>query len=348
MKQFAKVAVPVVAIVLAVMAGTAAYAMRGGDSHDDPPAATAEDSAGGDGRNAGAFAAVCAEEQPACDDTIECADALGCGVAGGCTPEECMVDTLPVPAPYCPPGSVCIEPWLMDPPACPAEVPIEECAALANESGRFDCAIAESDPPQLVCKRIDCLPVEPMPLPVDIMPLPADDPAVSGPGDQPLILQEGDIQEPPPDVVIDPMPVDPCVPIDPCADGVPGPAETCVAPDCPVNSDGALDCGDPCADDIPDPTTTCLPPDCAVSSDGAIACPEPRPLPDNCEQFPDGSVACAGSEGCAVPEGQPVDLPCLPPNCRIVGGDAVACEEEAVPPSGAGGGTSGSSGGAVE
>jgi hypothetical protein len=284
MKPWMKFAIPVAAIVIAVVAGTAAYAMRDGSGDDSPPSAAADEARDDDGNRAAGsqLSQICAapedgvEGQPECNDTID-----GGQATDGF--ENCAADACDEPQLACPPDSACFEPWLMDPPSCPPGVLAEECERLIEPAGAYECVTLESDPPQTRCTFLGCEaaanPDECLKrceeLPVEILPAPAD-----GVETAPTILPGFEPATP----VCAPPPTDPC----------PSDTVRCLPPDCAVSSDGAVACPEPCA---PDSEGGCgeLPPECTEDPNGGVSCPGAPPISDpDCPADP--TVLCAAPE----------------------------------------------------
>lgn len=155
MKKWTRLSIGAAAVVLAVAAGTAAFAMRGGD--ETPSQKRAADDAGG------AFG-QCLEGATDCVDMpnpeTEITDSVTEGdqaptVAGMCAPgvTDC-VDTVVDPA-----GGTCLEgtvdcvDTVMDPPVCPEGMTMEECFPDGLPTG-YDCVTLESDPVQVNCTPI--------------------------------------------------------------------------------------------------------------------------------------------------------------------------------------------------
>lgn len=312
MKQWMKAGIGIAVLVLAIAAGTGAYAMRG-DGDGSPKSAVADEQSGERRDTGGASTmGMCAEGVPDCNDMIV--------EDGG----DAVYDK-------CPPDMACIEPWLMDPPACAGGVTLDECFP-EGVPANLDCYELESFPVQVVCNPAGSTCGEPIG-PIEILPLPYEDggedpatdgPAVSGPApDEPVTI----LPAPAPGELVDPI-----------DDGT-----TMIAPaeECPPLPDK-------CTETNPDSSFRCLPPDCAVSSDGSIACPDPcvvttdpmagiaenecETLPSDCVTYEDGSVACPGSSGEGEPgciggpavDCGPVDLPLIDPS-ECIGGPAIDC-----------------------
>lgn len=155
MKRWTKLSIGAAAVVLAIAAGTAAFAMRGGD--DASSQKRAADDAGG------AFG-ICIEGATDCVDVVVSPDQSGDeGIAEGepppsagmCAPgvTDC-VDTVVDPA-----GGTCLEgttdcvDTVMDPPACPEGMTMEECFPEGPPAG-YDCVALESFPVQVKCTPI--------------------------------------------------------------------------------------------------------------------------------------------------------------------------------------------------
>ena len=284
------------ALLLAVAAGTGAYAMRDDDGPAEQAAADTDISSrevdGG-----GSVAAMCVEGVPDCDDMI---------VLPGDDPvcDESGVCSFPGAPPNCALDAAC-EPLPVD-PGCTVEEcygDVEKCEDLARRGELVLCAppdprciepapdaVAEETVVPLTEQELErlcppledpcvaddsCAPymcVEPMPLPVE------EEPAVPEEGAEPL----------PPDVV-------PCPPVD-CGEPRPlppvndGDVETLPAPDCRLAPS-------PCDD----PNERCLPPDCAISSDGIVWCPEPSSEPPQ----GGGGQSQPGSPGVVDPAPEP-------------------------------------------
>jgi hypothetical protein len=278
-----KLALPLAALVFGIAAGTGAYAMRGDDGGDRTVQADQDESLGerqmsGDDGSL----AICIEGATDCADTP-----LG---DEPCPEDGCSA----MPAP-CPPDSACIEPWLMDPPTCPEDVPAEECKRLIEEGGYYDCVTLESDPPQTKCVAVP--PCDTVEGPITTLPGsidPADDsdsmvdPIDGADGGEEINPAADDR-----DALVDPLP---CPPIDECGVNVGAPdvaddaAARCLPPDCSVSSDGAVACPEQC---VPGPAVDCGPPvDCVVGSDGSVSCPGSPPTIDECND-PNSLVRCA-------------------------------------------------------
>lgn len=280
MKRGTKLAIGIGALLLAIAAGTGAYAMRAGDSdmeiarspdvsREDQPATAPSDAAG---------TAMCVADHPDCQDVIAVPpDASGddakCAADGPC-------DMVAGGDAACPPGMACIEPWLMNPPVCPDGIAPEACypqpCAILDGPGTGEGSSggdpsagitpmppAEVTPVSPPDSPMPCLPVDPCLLPMPLLPDSAEAPAM--------------------------MP-HPCPPIDPCMAPEPLPM---------LDSDERLRPApmpcmphpvDPCAG--PDPRVRCLPPGCTVASDGSVSCAEPPPI--TCPSD-DPAVSCPAS-----------------------------------------------------
>ena len=261
------------AAIVAMAAGAGAYAMRGSDEpsvlqkgeQGAPQADASRKATPGGGP---ASSAMCAPEQPDCNDTIVQSDMeLTCEEAGACA-DPAAAD--------CPPGAIC--------GSAPAR-----CAEDTNCTGpmqTYECAEPQSDAPTPCvptpcdfgggpAENVRCFPPDPC--------WPAPEPGGSGGGVRPMEPDGGA------------TPVDPgnggggsTTPIEPEPGAPPPDAPTpCVPPmlppDCAISSDGAIDCPVP-------------PPDCVISSDGTITCPD-NPPPDD----PGPGVSEPGSPGIAPP-----------------------------------------------
>ncbi len=261
MKQWQKIGIAVGALVLAIAAGTGAYAMRGGDDdRGENTARQSQDEAGDDKRAAdpsdviggadGGLASICIEGTVDCQDTD-----LGDPIAQPCPEDGCTAESYD-----CPPDQSCIEPWLMDPPVCPEGVDPEVCFP---DGQTYECVTLESDPPQTRCYGVTCgAPVETLPADVEDVPLDVvTDPAPDGiSAEEAEKLREQAARE-----------GEEIVPCDPIT-----PAEDC--------GSGAV------------AGTRCLPPDCSVSSGGVIACPDELvdPPADGQGQTEPGSAGTGG------------------------------------------------------
>lgn len=299
MKQWMKAGIGIAALVLAVAAGTGAYAMRGG-TNGSPKSAVADDQ--NDAKRAAGGAstmAMCAE------GVTDCTDMIVEGDDGG----DVSYDA-------CPPDMACIEPWLMNPRACADGLTIAECFPDGVPEG-WDCAELESFPVQVVCKSV----TDPcgMPLgPIDIEPAPEpapDEPVTilpaPAPGDPttPIEAPEDENAEPvPPSIDCAPVPR-PCDDTDdPAVSGL-----RCLPPDCAVSSDGTVACV------APEPCVTTTDPMAGIAEN------ECSPISSDCVQYEDGSVACPGSSGGGCVGGPAVDCGPIGEPVPCVGASAVDC-----------------------
>jgi hypothetical protein len=261
MKSWSKILLATgVALVLAgVAAGATVYALRG-DSDGTQKSAGNEagrQAAPGDGSD---VASICLEGAEDCGDTAGSGGGVGLGMcAPDVAPGDCVdmvVDpsgaTCPVDNPdcgdrgiggdaACPPDMACVEPWLMDPPSCPAGVAYGECFPDGPPRG-YECVTLESDPVQVRCYAVTC---EPVPLP----PVSEDE-----------LKRREESGEP----AAEPTPCIP--PTEPCDD-----TARCLPPDCAVSSDGSIACpdgGGP-ADCVPGPAVDCIAPEPGQAEPGS-------------------------------------------------------------------------------
>jgi hypothetical protein len=281
MKRWTRLGFIGAAVVLAIAAGTAAYAMRGGDggaeggenTRQSEPPVSGDVLQEGDGSGA---AGICLAGDEECVDTFDgpAGEPVGGPAAADCQEKAPCVDT---PAP-CPP-TACFEPLPVDALCAGAatDAEIKECEARRAETAAI-CAAPEPGAPVTDCNDTPC-----------VLPLPA--PAIDEPATEPGTgVHEPDIAPPPSTF--------PCTPIEKCdvhpsepapvddEGGVTTSQAPCVAPEC-ASALGAA---------------RCLPPDCSVSSDGAVACPGAPPACDavdgECSEPPS-----AGTGGGSEPSG---------------------------------------------
>lgn len=327
MSPWIRIGAPLMSVMLGIVAGSAAYAMRDNAPSGSPAPASSQRSALRDeSTNA---AAICIEGSVDCNDTT-----FGGGSSdAGCTPEECGV----APTPYCPTVDTCVDPGMPIRP-CPEDMPADACAQrLPPLDGGYWCVYSEGDGGATECKSIGCPDaIEGAPCgfpcspggPVTILPAPAPDEPIANPprttfdetpitnggtggsaivGEATAVAVDGGGT----DLGVEPIPVDPpvCVPIDPCG---PRPLEPGVRDEMPI----------------------CLPPECSVSSDGAIACPEPPPCVQPDRALGATDLPCAYPEPCTGGEGAPctcasngTETFCkpLPPDCAIGSDGSVSC-----------------------
>jgi hypothetical protein len=264
-----KIGIAVAALALAIAAGTTVYALSGNDD-DGGPSATreADDARLADPGAGDAIAGMCIEGVPDCVDTVVDPNG-GDGDFAQCAADgpdcqsfvdegeyaECAADGGGCPQLVeCPDGGdVCIEPWLMDPPVCPAGVEIDECFPDGIPAG-YECVTLESFPVQVSCTTIPC-DVTTLPAPIDedgvtTLPAPADDPP-AGSREAEEAAREGEVK---------------CVPPAPECDDT----SRCLPPDCAVSSDGSVSCPDVIDPCVPGPAVDCgiLPDEGAGSSPG--------------------------------------------------------------------------------
>jgi len=252
-RTWARAGIVAAVLVAAVAAGSAAFAMRGGD--DGPKVEPAADR---DGRSL---------------ISAECAlGALDC--------ERTEVDLGGSEDLDCPPEVACAGRGSAEPAVCPDDVPVDECFPDARPIGPYICeAPAEPSPGDTPdCKPTYC---EPVPLPPD-EPLPPEPPLPP--------LPEPTSDEPPPTIIGDPdepvasIAVAECPPPVPCLDplGAPcgcGPTEDCPVP-CVFSSDGTEYCPTP----LPCPLTGDVAPGepcpvCDPSADCPVPCLGPEGAP---------------------------------------------------------------------
>jgi len=295
MKKWTKLGIGIGALVLAIAAGTGAYAMRGGSdapARDDVVSRDGQRHAGpeSDGSGGSAVSAMCAEGVPDCGDVVvePAGDDARCAADGPCDmvagdDAKCAADgpcDMVAGGGACPPGMACIEPWLMNPPVCPDRVPEAECGwtpypcletghgsgtAIAQEGyaeeGGTTIAITPMPP-------VDVTPVDPAPgMPVPCLPV------------DPCVMPMYPLPEPGVEDRILPMPA-PCepVPVEPCDDT--GGAR-CLPPDCSVSSDGSIVCPDAPAPECPsdDPAVSCMAPGSEPPLGGGVDGSEPQTDP---------------------------------------------------------------------
>jgi len=225
MKLWTRLLIPAAVFGLAIAAAVTVQAV-GDDGSGSERGAAAQGGAGGASpmsTGGNAVAGMCAPGVTDCVDTVVYPD----GEAG----EE----TMPAD---CPPDTACIEPWLMDPPVCPAGVSPEECR-MAVDPGQSRCALIEPT-------------IDPMP-PSSGDDVPANEPPNANGGADEVTTLPAEVDGSEGEVTILPveedagegsMPSVDCEPVPPpipCED----PAATCLAPDCAISSDGAVVCAEP-------------------------------------------------------------------------------------------------------
>lgn len=235
MKQWTKIGIAVGAIVLAIAAGTGAYAMRGDDDGGKSATRDSQNDKGDekriadpnqeDGGASGSSLAMCIEGVPDCQDMV-----VGDGTDASCAADGCSGQNFD-----CPPDQSCTDTRLADGEACPDGVEPEACFPVGQP---YECVTLETDPPQTKCYDVGCdLPVETLP---------------------------ADVTEEPIDPLLDPVP-----------DGVVAAEEEKLRELEARGGDEIIPCtpADDCSSPNPE-LVRCLRPDCAISSDGAVACPE--------------------------------------------------------------------------
>jgi hypothetical protein len=302
-----RLGLPLAAVVLGITAGTAAFAMRGGDDNGGDNVVAARET--GDAGAGASTMAMCVEGVEDCDDMVVVDQ-------DGCAPEECYGEDANCAA------DACDRPQLAPEPTCAVDIAPEACARNAAE----ECVTLETDPPTIKCTSFGC-DYYPMPLP---MPMPPED--IDAPQTEPGVPEDGV-------VTILPAPVDGEV-VDP-ASGDDGTTPEEVLPTEPPVCVPVDDCGpQPLGEDdvARDLIARCLPPDCAVSDDGAIACPDPLPCVievDPAEGVPPAAMPCDVEDPC-LGVGSPCDCATngtetfckpapLPDDCTVNSDGGVAC-----------------------
>lgn len=287
MRHWPKLGLAVGAMVLAITAGTAAFAMRGGgDGADRGEDARQRDErvADGDGATDGGGSAIAASCLAGATD---CEDMVG-GPAGEDALSDCQEDTpcLDTPA-ICAPENGCDSVPAF---ACPDGLSTEElkeCEARLATTAEV-CVQLETDPPQQRCFDTGCGVIEPLPAPPPVEATAIAEPDVPAPAPAPIddaVAEEGTVDAEP-GVALLPV----CEPIDKCEPSLGAPAG--------AEGETTPTCEPPPACDAPDAGVRCLPPDCAVSSDGAVSCPGEPPVP--CDGV-DGACSAPGDPGQTEP-----------------------------------------------
>lgn len=208
MKTWTRFALGAAAVALAIAAGTAAYAMRGGED-EHPASVTTQDSrdGGAEGDQGLGISAVCAPGHPDCVDTVVDVPYDDFGE----TTAKCAADAVD-----------CVEPSCAS-DGCPAYSPVYECVDIITDPA--------TDPPTQECNLVDREPIGgPQPLPPVEIIEPAPDEVVDPvPPETSAGAAGGIAADCPP-----PLPVceDPSI-------------SACVPPDCVVSSDGSVSCPDP-------------------------------------------------------------------------------------------------------
>jgi hypothetical protein len=311
MKISMRMAIGVVALALAIGVGVSAVAMYGSD--DAPPHAPAAglESAGDDtstaGNGGGGIAASCLVGVPDCNDTP------GMSHDSGGASSKCAAN-----------ASDCAEPTICAPDRCSTSSQGSCSSGIGPDGSPFEtcvgCGYAEPVPPPFVDPAMPVEPSTDFPLNT-----PADNPPTGAPS-----------------VGVPPMPdFDPkyagtgCLGLDPCAVSA---RPLCVAGDCTVSSDGAVDCPYIPACNNPVPETNAKP----VPIDGPCAvapCLGNDPLAGVPESCP--------SDPCTIySPNQPDGVPCRRPiPCSIrANGVPEPCPQPPVEPDGGAGGSTGSGG----
>jgi len=232
MKQWTKIGIAVGAIVLAIAAGTGAYAMRGDDGGGDNATRDSQNDQSDekriadpnqeDGGAGGGLAAICLEGTVDCQDTD-----LGDPMDQPCPDGGCTAENYD-----CPPDQSCTDTRLADGEACPEGLDPQACFPVGQPYEV--CVTMESDPPQTKCYAAGCgSPVET--LPAEVVTVEAIDPLVD-PAENIRAEKAAKIREQEAaagDEVV------PCTPADDCSSPSPE-LVRCLPPDCAISSDGAV------------------------------------------------------------------------------------------------------------